>query len=142
MLGIFSAIPSLIVLSACDGPLVTSTRHTPAESIAGRWIWVSSFHVQTQELHTPSSTHFDAELRLEARSSHTGAFTYLRSGAATTSGTFTIGSEDAPGNDFIVLSQPIDFLKRNAWMSVFAVDTLRLAGVMEAGYNSKYVRAK
>ena len=103
---------------------------------------MSSYLVQTQELHTPSSTHFDAELRLEASFSHNGAFTYLRSGAATTSGTFTTDSEDAPGNDFIVLSQPIDFLKRNALINVLAVDTLRLAGVMEAGYNSKYVRAK
>jgi hypothetical protein len=133
-------LPTVLLLLAagCDaGP--STPVHRPAQQLAGTWRWVSSLDVKTQRLHTPATEGFEAELRFDAESDHDGTFTYRRQGRPAVRGRFGIGSEDAPGNDFIVLEPGIDFLARNAWVSA-GRDSLYLDGVMELGYNSRYVR--
>jgi hypothetical protein len=68
-------------------------------------------------------------------------FTYARVGQPPVTGQFRIGSEDAPGTDFVVIEPGIDYLARNAWLTVGA-DGLRLGGVMELGYDSSYQRVR
>ncbi len=111
----------------------------PAERLAGTWRWVSALDVKTQQLHTPMTEGFDAELHFTAESRRSGTFTYTRAGMKAVHGRFEISFEDAPGNDFIVLEPAIDFLKRNAWVAA-GRDSLHLGGVMELGYNSRYAR--
>jgi hypothetical protein len=102
---------------------------------------VRSEDVKTGAIHTPSSTGFVATLRIVAESPRAGRYTYARAGSPSVAGTFTIGSEDAPGNDFITIDTAIDFLSRNAWIAA-GQDSLRLQGVFELGFNSTYARVR
>ena len=141
--GTFVAAVGLSVgLGGCDsGPFgPPDTRpYAPAERLAGTWRWVSSFDVRTQVAHTPATTGHGATLQFTAESARTGTFTYTRAGSLPVTGRFEIGSEHAPGNDFVVLQPGIDYLARNAWVSAGS-DSLYLGGVMELGYNSRYAR--
>jgi hypothetical protein len=127
------------LIASCND--TTTPRWAPAEVVAGSWQWVRSVDVRTAGIHTPSSDGFQASLVLVAESARAGTYTYSRVGASPISGNFTIGSEDAPGNDFISIDQPIDFLTQHAWISS-GLDSLRLNGVFELGFNSTYARIK
>ncbi len=118
-------------------PATVST--APASRLAGTWRWVSALDVRTQAVHTPASAGFAATLEFRPDSPSAGAFTYTRAGQPPVTGRFSVASEDAPGNDFIVVEPGIDFLTRAAWVAV-GRDSLRLGGVMELGYNSTYAR--
>lgn len=132
------ALVLVLAAAGCADP-PTEAPYAPAEQLDGVWRWVSSLDVNTQELLTPDTEGFEAELRFTAVSGTEGTFTYRRSDGTEVSGTFGIAYEDAPGNDFIVLEPGIDFLERNAWLGA-GPDTLRLGGVMELGYDSRYAR--
>lgn len=129
-------------LAGCGGgaPSGIATRpHAPAYALEGTWRWVSSLDVRTQAVHTPGTAGYGATIRFVPEGPHAGTFTYVRAGAAPVQGRFGISSEDAPGNDFVVLEPGIDLVKRNAWLTV-GRDSLRLGGVMELGYNSTFGR--
>jgi hypothetical protein len=111
----------------------------PAARLAGTWRWVSALDVRTQAVHTPASAGFGATLEFRPDAPRAGAFTYARAGRPPVTGRFSLGSEDAPGNDFIVVEPGIDFVARAAWVAA-GRDSLRLGGVMELGYNSTYAR--
>lgn len=133
-----AALSLLLVAAGCEGtPL--SRDYGPAAGLNGTWRWVSSQDVETQQMHTPATEGFEATLTFQAIGGWEGTFTYARAGAAAVKGSFSIASEDAPGNDFVVIDTPIDFLNETAWVTATA-DSLRLNGVMEAGYASTYVR--
>ena len=128
----------LLAAAGCgSGP--SEPLYAPAERLAGTWRWVASLDVRTQAVHTPATAGYQATLRFTPESPRGGTFTYARDGGVPLTGRFDIASEDAPGNDFIVLTSGIDFLRRNAWLSV-GTDSLQLGGVMELGYNSRYAR--
>ena len=129
----------LVAVSSCGGGPAEPGRYAPAEALQGTWRWVSSLDVDTQQLHTPSSDGFEAELVFTAESDREGSFVYRRTGAPDVTGGFGIGFEDLPGNDFLVLDRSVDFLESHAWVSA-GRDSLWLGGVMEGGYNSRYVR--
>lgn len=129
---------SLILASGCGESPLQGT-HQPARELEGSWRWVSSLDLSTQTLHTPQSEGYVAELKFTATSNRDGTFVYSRAGAPDVQGQFGIGSEDAPGNDFIVLEPGIDYLERNAWLGI-GRDTLILNGVMESGYKTRYAR--
>lgn len=131
----------LAIAAAGCADTPTEAPYAPAEDLEGVWHWVSSQDVSTQDLLTPATEGFEAELRFTAVTGTEGTFTYSRSDGTEVSGTFGIGYEDFPGNDFIVLDQSIDFLERNAWVGA-GPETLLLGGVMEMGYNSRYSRAE
>jgi hypothetical protein len=90
-------------------------------------------------VHTPATAGFEATLRFQATGPREGTFTYARSGQPPVAGRFSVASEDAPGNDFVVIEPGIDYLARTAWLAL-GPDSLRLGGVMELGYNSSYGR--
>ncbi len=113
--------------------------HAPAEELEGTWSWVRSVDVNTLDLHTPGADDFQAELVFVADSEREGSYVYRRTGAPEVNGRFGIGSEDSPGNDFIAIDHPIDFLESHAWV-VAGTDSLWLGGVFENGYNSLYAR--
>ena len=141
--GYLTAVAGLTVgLGGCDsgpsGPPGTPS-YAPAERLAGTWRWVSSFDVRTQVVHTPTTAGYGATLQFTPESARSGTFTYTRAGGHQVTGRFAIGSEHAPGNDFVVLEPGIDYLARNAWVAAGS-DSLHLGGVMESGYNSRYVR--
>ena len=107
--------------------------------LPGSWQWVSSRDVRSQQTHTPSTEGHTARLQFISDSERSGTFVYTRDGQTAVQGRYDIGFEDAPGNDFVRLSESIDFLTKSAWIAVGS-DTLRLDGVMELGYNSVYAR--
>jgi hypothetical protein len=133
-----AALSLVLVAAGCEGTPV-SEGYGPAAALNGSWRWVSSQDVNTQQLHTPATEGFEATLAFTATSGWDGTFTYARAGAAEVKGTFSIASEDAPGNNFVVIDTPIDFLNETAWI-VAGSDSLRLNGVMEGGYASTYTR--
>ena len=135
-----AALSLLLVAAGCEGTPV-SAGYGPAAALNGSWRWVSSQNVTTQQLHTPATEGFQATLTFTATSGWEGTFTYARTGAAEVKGTFSISSEDAPGNDFVAIGSPIDFLNETAWITASA-DSLRLNGVMEGGYVSNYARVQ
>ena len=137
-------VTSLLLLAApgagcAGGP--AAPEYAPAARLNGTWRWVSSLDVRTNAVHTPAPAGFEATLRFQASGPRTGTFTYARAGQPPVTGRFTIGSEDAPGNDFVVIEPGIDYLARSAWLTVGA-DSLRLGGVMELGYASSYERVR
>lgn len=137
---VLGAVGAAVLLTACQqGP--AEPRYEAADALAGRWHWVSSLNVETQQILTPASEGFEAELTFTVETDGEGTFTYVRTGAPDVVGEFGIASEDASGNDFIVISQSIDFLRQYAWLAA-GPDTLNLGGVMEGGYNSRYVRVQ
>jgi hypothetical protein len=131
-----SAVAVLLVPSCASEP-----QWAPAERIAGTWHWVRSVNVKTGDVATPSSVGVADTLAFTAHGASGGTFTFYRAGASPISGTFSIGSEDAPGNDFITISVSFPFLTRNAWVAAGG-DSLRLGGVFEGGFNSTYARVK
>jgi hypothetical protein len=136
--GVLAAL--LVACLAC-GSDPQRPRWAPAERLVGSWRWVRSIDVKTSDIHTPASSGFEASLEFAAESERSGSYVYTRSDAARISGKFTIGSEDAPGNDFISIDHPIDFLTQNAWIAASA-DSLDLSGVREGGFNSTYARVR
>lgn len=129
----------VLACTPATDPLTFEPPYPPAERLAGTWHWVQSLDVKTTQVHTPLSEGFIADLTFAADGPRSGSFTYQRAGAEVTTGRFTIDSEDGPGNDFITVDTSIDFLTRNAWVTV-GQDSLRLGGVFETGYNSVYAR--
>jgi hypothetical protein len=129
-----------LLMLGCASAAVPEARYAPAERLAGTWRWVSSLDVNTQQLRTPATEGFGAELQFRPQTRTSGTFTYRRDGEEPVDGVFSIWFEGAPGNDFIVPEPGTDFLARNAWVAAGAND-LHLGGVMELGYNSSYVRA-
>jgi hypothetical protein len=125
--------------SACTEP--PAPRYAPAERIAGSWAWVASVNVKTGERSTPSSVGVVDTLTFVAQSERQGSYTFLRSGMTQIAGTFLIGSEDGPGNDFITVSSSLPFLARTAWLAA-GTDSLQLNGVFEGGFRSTYARVK
>lgn len=128
-----------LALSSCANGPSEPERYAPAEALEGSWQWVRSVNVNTGQIHDPAAEDFEAELTFTASSELEGTFSYRRTNASEVIGTFGIGFEDVPGNDFIALERSIDFLESHAWLSA-GTDSLRLGGVMEGGYNSTYVR--
>ena len=132
---------SSAALAGCSsesGTEVLPPPYQPALALNGTWRWVSSLDVETGVMHTPGSEGFEADLHFDAASDTEGAFVYTRTGVPQTRGQFGVAYEDAPGNDFIALQPGIDYLERNAWLTVHA-DTLQLNGAMESGFLSRYV---
>ena len=126
--------------SCSPSPVDVPLPYAPAEALTGRWQWVSSLDVKTQQLHTPESEGYQADLQFIAESTRSGRFIYRRSdGSKVVEGSFGIGSEDAPGNDFIVLTDSIDFLREYAWVGA-GPEVLWLGGVYELGFNTRYAR--
>ena len=127
----------LVFLTGCEKP--TASERQPADRVAGTWQWIRSVNVRTTEVSTPSSAGFVATLTLVAESGSSGTFAYLRSGAPPVTGRYQISFEDEEGNEFITVEPGFDFLTRNAWIAL-GMDSLRLDGVFELGYNSTYAR--
>lgn len=131
-----------LMAASCSGPAtVTNLQWAPAQRAAGEWQWVRSLDVRTLDVRTPATEGFDATLVIIATSDRDGTYTYTRTGSSPVAGAFAISSEDGPGNDFVSIDTPIDFLTRNAWITSSA-DSLRLGGVFESGFNSVYVRVR
>jgi hypothetical protein len=139
------ALLSIAVLAAfllsCSDKALPDPDWSPAERIEGTWRWERSVDVKTAEVHSPASAGFEASLTVVAESDRSGTYTYARAGASPVAGRFTISFEDAPGNDFISIDHPIDYLTQNAWVSV-GPDSLGLNGVYELGFNSSYSRVR
>jgi hypothetical protein len=134
------ALLAAAVLS-CSDKALPGPDWRPAERIEGTWRWVRSLDVNTTHVHSPASAGFEASLTVVAESNRSGTYTYARAGAPPVAGRFTISFEDAPGNDFISIDHPIDYLTQNAWVSA-GPDSLRLNGVYELGFNSTYARVR
>ncbi len=130
-----------VALAGCADDPVQPASWDPALRISGRWEWVRAQHSQTGVLVTPGSAGFSAEIEFVRESPSTGTFRFTRTGGPTVEGRFDIGSEDVPGNDFIIMEPGIEFLTRAAWISAGS-DSLRLGGVFESGYNSTYGRLR
>lgn len=129
----------LLAVAGCQENPAEPERYAPAEGLEGAWRWAYSVDVSTQQTHSPSADGFEAELTFIADSERAGSFLYQRTGAPEVTGEFSIGYEDAPGNDFLVLDHSIDFLESHAWLAA-GPDSLWLGGVFEGGYNSMYAR--
>ncbi len=130
-------VSAAVFIAACSA----STEPSHLTHLPGAWQWVSSLDVNSQELHTATTEGFTARLRFISDDERSGTFIYTRDGSAPVQGRYSIGSEDAPGNDFIRISTSIDFLTEYAWIAVGS-DSLRLGGVFEGGFNSRYARVR
>ena len=76
-----------------------------------------------------------------AQGEREGSFVFHRPGAEPIAGSFSIAYEDAPGNDFISVSVGVPYLTPHAWIAA-GLDSLRLDGVFEGGFNSTYARVR
>jgi hypothetical protein len=131
---------SIPLVLACDS-VAPPTSWRPAERIAGSWQWVRSVDVNSGRTITPSDTGFSAAITFVATSGREGTYVFQRTGGESIRGSFSITSEDAPGNDFITVSASFPFITANAWVAAGS-DSLHLGGVFERGFNSTYARVK
>jgi hypothetical protein len=132
LLALLLVVPALAGCRDAAGPNHLS-------NLPGVWQWVSSTNVTSGQVHTPATEGYTARLQFVPDRERAGAFVYSRNGTTAVQGRYDIGSEDVPGNDFIVVSSSIDFLTEAAWIGVGS-EALRLNGVFELGYNSLYAR--
>lgn len=133
---------AVALLVACTGqPTQPTGTWDPASRLAGRWEWVWAQDVVSGTVSSPETAGFTAELEFVRTSPSTGTFRFVRNPADTVLGTFDIGSEDSPGNDFILIEPSIAFVQRAAWLAVGS-DSLRLLGVFESGTNSTWSRMR
>ena len=139
MRSIILAVSAALVL-ACDS-VAPPTSWRPAERIAGSWQWVRSVDVKSGRTITPNDTGFSAAITFVATSGREGTYVFQRTGGEPISGSFSITSEDEPGNEFITVSASFPFITENAWVAAGS-DSLRLGGVFEGGFNSTYARVK
>ena len=130
----------VLALAGCDTNPTTDT----VPSLAGAWRWISSTDVESGEVHLPTTEGYDARLTFAPDGDRAGTYRYARVGgeaALVVDGRYTVSYEDAPGNDFIGIDSPIDFLDEAAWIGLGS-DTLRLGGVFESGYTTLYARER
>lgn len=69
-----------------------------------------------------------------------GAFEFRRGAELVASGSFEIGYEDAPGNDFVTWNPSFGDFHGQQWLTVWS-DSLRLVDAADEGLESVWVRA-